>query len=173
MSALLWPPIVEPTKSKSPVEAADMKLNEPDPSVAITWLAEPSDVGNDNPLAVNVPVTSTPSANVILVESAALKVVPRTVTASSTMFPVPDVENVKSAFEGATKFVIDMSPSAPNSRPFPAAFTLRTCPAEPMDVRPVPPNAVPTVSPDWNSANPVATLDALKTTRTGVLSAIS
>ena len=90
-----------------------------------------------------------------------------------TLFWRNGIQNVKSAFEGATKFVIDMSPSAPNSKPVPAAFTLRTCPAEPMDVRPVPPNAVPTVSPDWNSANPVATLDALKTTRTGVLSAIS
>ena len=123
--------------------------------------------------ATNAPVTSSASAIVIFVESAALNVVPFNVIASKTMFPVPDVENVKSAFEGATKFVIDMSPSAPNSRPFPAAFTFSTCPAEPMDVRPVPPNAVPTVSPDWNSANPVATLDALKTTRTGVLSAIS
>ena len=60
-----------------------------------------------------------------------------TVTASSTMLPVPDVVNVKSAFVGATKFVIDISPSAPNSNAEPAAFTLRICPAEPIDERPV------------------------------------
>ena len=88
------------------------------------------------------------------------------------MFPVPDVENVKSAFVGATKFVIATSPWSLNSRAFPAAFTFIICPAEPMPDKPVPPNDVPTVSPDWNSAIPVATLDALKTTRTGVLSAI-
>ena len=95
-----------------------------------------------------------------------------------TMFPVPAVVIVKSAFEGAVKVdpIEPMSPkssSVPNSRAFPAAFTLRTCSDEPIDERPVPPNAVPTVSPDWNSAKPVATLDSLKTTRTGVLSAIN
>jgi hypothetical protein len=88
------------------------------------------------------------------------------------MFPVPDVVNVKSEFVGATKFVIEMSPSAPNSRAVPAAFTFKTCPAEPIAVTPVPPFATGIVSPDWNSANPVATFDELKTTRTGVLSAI-
>ena len=85
---------------------------------------------------------------------------------------MPDVENVKSALVGATKFVIATSPWSLNSKALPAAFTLIICPAEPILDRPVPPNAVPTVSPDWNSAIPVATLDALKTTRTGVLSAI-
>ena len=40
---------------------------------------------------------------------------------------------------------------------------------DPIDDRPVPPNAGPMTSPVWNSANPVATLDSLKTTRTGVL----
>ena len=49
--------------------------------------------------ATNAPVTSSASAIVIFVESAALKVVPLNVIASNTMFPVPDVENVKSAFE--------------------------------------------------------------------------
>ena len=98
--------------------------------------------------ATNAPVTSNASATVIFVESAALKVVPFTVIASSTMFPVPDVVNVKSAFVGATRLVIDTSPSAANSNAFPAALTFRTWPAEPMEVKPVPPNAVPTVSPD-------------------------
>ena len=88
------------------------------------------------------------------------------------MFPVPDVVSVRSAFVGATRFVIEMSPSAPNSNPFPAPFTLSTCPADPTAVSPVPPFATGTDSPDWNSAIPVATFDALKTTRTGVLSAI-
>ena len=40
--------------------------------------------------------------------------------------PVPDVVNVKSAFVGATRLVIDISPSAPNSNPFAAAFTFNT-----------------------------------------------
>ena len=88
------------------------------------------------------------------------------------MFPVPDVESVKSAFVGATRLVIDRSPSAPNSRAFPAAFTFSICPADPIELKPVPPFATGTVSPVWNSAIPVATFDALKTTRTGVLSAI-
>ena len=58
------------------------------------------------------------------------------------------------------------------SKPLPAALTLRICKDEPTLVSPVPPKAVPTDSPDWNSAIPVATFEALKTTRTGVLSAI-
>ena len=77
------------------------------------------------PATPRVPVTSTFSANVIFVESAALKVVPFNVTASNTIFPVPDVVNVKSAFVGATRLVIDTSPSAANSSPDPAAFTFR------------------------------------------------
>ena len=44
----------------------------------------------------------------------------------SMMPPVPDVVNVKSAFVGATRLVIDISPSAPNSNPFAAAFTFNT-----------------------------------------------
>ena len=88
------------------------------------------------------------------------------------MFPVPDVVNVRSELVGATRFVIDMSPSAPNSNPLPAAFTFRTCPADPTAVSPVPPFATAIDSPDWNSAIPVATLSELKTTRTGVLLAI-
>ena len=78
----------------------------------------------------------------IIDESAEFIVVPLTVIPSSTMFPVPDVVNVKSAFVGATRLVIEISPSAPNSNPDPAAFTFRTCPAEPMDDRPVPPLAI-------------------------------
>ena len=61
---------------------------------------------------------------------------------------IEDVVNVKSAFVGATKFVIEISPSAPNSNADPAAFTFNTSPAEPMDERPVPPWATATVSPD-------------------------
>ena len=171
-SALLGVVIVDPTIVKSPKDKS-AKDSVPDPFVCKNCPDDPSDVGSVSPENVKAPVTSSASAIVIFVESAALKVVPLTVTASSTMFPVPDVVNVKSAFVGATRFVIDISPSAPNSNPDPAAFTFRTCPAEPMDDRPVPPCDVATVSPDWNSAIPVATLDELKTTRTGVLSAIS
>ena len=108
--------------------------------------------------ATNAPVTSIASATVIFDESAALNVVPLTVRASSTMFPVPDVLNVKSAFVGATRLVIDTSPSAANSKAVPAPFTFKTCPADPIDDRPVPPNAGPMTSPVWNSANPVGTL---------------
>ena len=95
-----------------------------------------------------------------------------------TMFPVPAVRIVKSAFEGAVKVepidpISPRSSSVLNSKAFPAAFTLRICNDEPIDERPVPPKDVLTVSPDWNSAIPVATLEALKTTRTGVLSAIN
>ena len=64
------------------------------------------------------------------------------------MFPVPDVVSVKSAFVGATKFVIEISPSAPNSNAFPAPLTLNTDPAEPKADKPVPPNAYPIVSVD-------------------------
>ena len=95
----------------------------------------------------------------------------------STMFPVPAVVMLKSAFDGAvnvdpTDIMSARSSSVANSKAFPAALVLRTCPADPIDARPVPPFATGTVSPDWNSAIPVATLDELKTTRTGVLSAI-
>ena len=170
-SALLGAAIVEPTISKSPTEIL-ANDNVPDPFVCKTCPDDPSEVGSVSPENVKAPVTSSASAIVIFDESAALKVVPFTVTASRTMLPVPDVVNVKSAFVGATKFVMEISPSAPNSNAEPAAFTFRTCPAEPIELMPVPPFATGTVSPDWNYAIPVATLDALKTTRTGVLSAI-
>ena len=95
-----------------------------------------------------------------------------------TMLPVPAVVMLKSACEGAVNVEpIDMisarSSSVANSNPLPAALVLRTCPADPNDVSPVPPFATGTDSPVWNSAIPVATLSELKTTRTGVLSAIS
>ena len=86
--------------------------------------------------------------------------------------PVPDVLKLKSAFVGATKFCIDISPSPAKTKPVPAEFTLRTCPAVPIELRPVPPFETGTVSPLWNSAIPVATFELLKTTRTGVLSVI-
>ena len=86
--------------------------------------------------------------------------------------PVPEVLKVRSAFDGASRLVMVKSPSEANSKAFPAALTFKSCPADPKALRPVPPLATGTVSPDWNSAIPVATLDALKTTRTGVLSAI-
>ena len=146
-SALLGEAIVEPIIDRSP---KDKSANDrvPEPSVFKNCPIVPSDVGSVSPEKVNVPVTSTLSANVIFVESAALKVVPLTVTASRTMFPVPDVLNVKSALVGATKFVIERSPSAPNSKAFPAAFTFIICPAEPMVARPVPPLDTGIVSPD-------------------------
>ena len=59
----------------------------------------------------------------MVLESAELMVVPRTVIASSTMFPVPDVVNVRSELVGATRLVIDTSPSGENSSAVPAAFT--------------------------------------------------
>ena len=169
------------TPSQIYVRNKDKSANDnvPDPSVFKNWFADPSDVGNaspDNvacPETLNVPSTISPSLMLIDDESLELKVVPRTVIESNIIFPVPDVEIVKSEFVGATIFCIDMSPSLLNSSADPAAFTFRTWPAEPIAVKPVPPKEVPTVSPDWNSAIPVATLDALKTTRTGVLSAIS
>ena len=122
---MLGEAIVEPTISKSPTEIL-ANDNVPAPFVCKTCPADPSDVGSVNPENVKAPVTSSASAIVILLESAALKVVPFTVTASSTMFPVPDVVNVKSAFVGATRLVIDISPSAPNSNPSAAAFTFNT-----------------------------------------------
>ena len=98
---------------------------------------------------VNIDGLEGPTETLLIAdESAELKVVPRTVIESNTMLPVPDVVSVKSAFEGATKFVIEISPSAPNSIAVPAAFTFNTCPAEPKDDKPVPPNAYPIVSPD-------------------------
>ena len=177
-SALLELLIVDPINEKSPNDTS-ANDNVPDPSVFKNWFADPSDVGNASPDNVachetlNVPSTISPSLMLIDDESLELKVVPRTVIESNIIFPVPDVEIVKSEFVGATIFCIDMSPSLLNSSADPAAFTFRTWPAEPIAVKPVPPKEVPTVSPDWNSAIPVATLDALKTTRTGVLSAIS
>ena len=94
-----------------------------------------------------------------------------------TMLPVPAVVMLKSAFDGAvsvdpTHTISARSSSVANSRAFPAALVLKTCPADPIEESPVPPFAIGTVSPVWNSAIPVATFDALKTTRTGVLSAI-
>ena len=152
-SALLGVVIVDPTIVKSPRDKS-ANDNVPEPFVFKNCPVVPSDVGYANPPSVacpdttNAPVISTASANVIFDESAALKVVPFNVTASSIMLPVPDVVNVKSAFVGATKFVIEISPSAPNSNADPAAFTFNTCPAEPIDERPVPPCATATVSPD-------------------------
>ena len=177
-SVLLGVVIVEPTMDKSPNDKlANDKVTEP--SVLRNCPVDPSDDGYVShakvtaPDTFKVPSTISPSFMLIDEESLEFSVVPRTVILSSTILPVPDVVNVKSAFVGATRLVIDTSPSAANSNPDPAAFTFRTCPAEPIDERPVPPCDVATVSPDWNSAIPVATLDALKTTRTGVLSAIN
>ena len=90
---------------------------------------------------------------------------------------MPAVAIVKSALEGAVNVdpidpISPKSSSVPNSSALPAEFTLKTCNADPIELRPVPPNEVPIVSPDWNSAIPVATFELLKTTRTGVLSAI-
>ena len=176
-SALLGTDIVDPIIVKSPSDRS-ANASVPEPSVFRNCPTVPSDVGYASPDSVacpdvfSVPSTTTPSLMLMIDESAELIVVPRNVIASSMMFPVPDVVNVKSEFVGATRFVIEMSPSAPNSKALPAAFTFNTCPADPTAVSPVPPFATGTDSPVWNSAIPVATLSELKTTRTGVLSAI-
>ena len=176
-SALLGTDIVEPTIVRSPSDRS-ANASVPLPSVLRNCPTVPSEVGYANPDSVacpdvfRVPSTTTPSLMLIVEESAELKVVPRIVIASSTMFPVPDVVNVRSAFVGAIKFVIEISPSDPNSRPLAAAFTFNICPAVPIAERPVPPCAVPTVSPDCISPIPVATFEESKTTLNGVLSAI-
>ena len=69
--------------------------------------------------------------------------------------------------------ILIIASTAPNSKAFPSLLTLITWPAVPIDnATPVPPWSKPTVSPVWNSANPVATLSELKTVRIGFLSAI-
>ena len=177
-SALLGTDIVDPIMVRSPSDRS-ANASVPEPSVFRNCPTVPSEVGYANPDSVacpdvfSVPSTTTPSLMLMIDESAEVIVVPRIVIASSTMFPVPDVVSVRSELVGATRLVIDMSPSAPNSNAVPAAFTFNTCPADPTAVSPVPPCVIAMVSPVWNSAIPVATFEALKTTRTGVLSAIT
>ena len=69
--------------------------------------------------------------------------------------------------------ILIIASTAPNSSAVAPEFTFNTWPADPIDnATPVPPWSKPTVSPVWNSANPVATLLSLKTVRIGFLFAI-
>ena len=69
--------------------------------------------------------------------------------------------------------ILTIASTLPNSNALAPELTFNTWPALPIDNEtPRPPCVKPTVSPDWNSANPVATLLSLKTALTGFLSAI-
>ena len=96
-----------------------------------------------------------------------------------TLFSVPASDIAKSS--ASTIVILDPSviPSIlktastlPNSNALAPELTFSTWPALPIDKEtPIPPCVNPTVSPDWNSAKPVAVLP-VNTALIGVLSAI-